>query len=311
MSDERPVSFKKFKKDSCADCSSSRSSSKTCIVHFNECTESEVKDLSEDTYHTIIERKVKRQSLQNPAHRLDDICVQIPVEYDGDSQGFHRFCFTKFVNVSRYKNKEPANIEQPSCSTSNHRTSFRLSSSGITEGLLFPQDKCLFCGKARRQRRGKEEGLSTCVTKSAEENIKRCAKARADFVLQNISTEEEPTLIYGSKEHKAAHDDAFEYIVRYVTEEIINGGIVLRMTMLKEKYLSYIQEHTPEFYNPNYTTFKLKSKLCSLFGEKLEFWQPNYRSDLVFSKGLRTGEAVEMAFESATSESKILSHLLR
>ena len=71
-------------------------------------------------------------------------------------------------------------------------------------------------------------------------------------------------------------------------------------------YLSYINENTPEFYNPNHKTCKLKARLYSHFGDRLEFWKPNYRSELVFSSGLRTGEAVEMSFEAAASEKRML-----
>ena len=77
------------------------------------------------------------------------------------------------------------------------------------------------------------------------------------------------------------------------------------MTMLRDKCLQYMQDHTPAFYNPNHKTDKLKEKLCRKFGDKLQFWQPNYRGELVYSSGLAIGDAVGAAFEAATSESKI------
>ena len=48
-----------------------------------------------------------------------------------------------------------------------------------------------------------------------------------------------------------------------------------------------------------------QNKLRSYFHEELQFWQPNYRSELVFSFLLQTGEVVESAFEAAASESRI------
>ena len=77
--------------------------------------------------------------------------------------------------------------------------------------------------------------------------------------------------------------------------------------MLREKYLKFIQDHTPQFYNPNHQTFKLKNKLVSHFGNTIEFWQPHSRkSELVYSANVDIGEAVETAFEGATSESRLL-----
>lgn len=74
--------------------------------------------------------------------------------------------------------------------------------------------------------------------------------------------------------------------------------------MLKEKYLLFLQEHFPEFYNPQYKTYKLKDKLLKKFGNKLQFWQPNYKSELVYSSNVHQGQAIEVAFEVAVSESK-------
>ena len=76
--------------------------------------------------------------------------------------------------------------------------------------------------------------------------------------------------------------------------------------MLKEKYLEYIKLHTSQYCNPGYPTQKLKNKLRSYFDSELEFWQSNYRSELVYSSILQTGEIVESAFEAAASENLIL-----
>ena len=76
--------------------------------------------------------------------------------------------------------------------------------------------------------------------------------------------------------------------------------------MLKEKYLSYLQSHFPDVYNPEYNTYKLKDKLIKAFGDHIQFWQPNYKSELVFSKDVPKGAAIETAFEQASSEEKRL-----
>ena len=74
------------------------------------------------------------------------------------------------------------------------------------------------------------------------------------------------------------------------------------MTMLRERYLSFLQMHSPEYYNADYKTDKLKEKLYEHFGDKIEFWHPNYRSDLVYSEEIPTGQAIEVAFETASSD---------
>ncbi|KAK3785199.1 hypothetical protein RRG08_021091 [Elysia crispata] len=58
-----------------------------------------------------------------------------------------------------------------------------------------------------------------------------------------------------------AHSQAFHYICDYVQKHIIENATVERMTMLREKYLTYLQSKYPQEYNPNYKTDKLKQKL--------------------------------------------------
>ena len=101
-----------------------------------------------------------------------------------------------------------------------------------------------------------------------------------------------------------AHDAAFKYIALHVQESIIEGSNVERMTMLKEKYQHFMLENSPEFFNEFYKTDKLKSKLIKKFGSQIQFWQPNYRSELVYSTYVPRGQAVESAFEAAASDSK-------
>ena len=74
----------------------------------------------------------------------------------------------------------------------------------------------------------------------------------------------------------------------------------------KEKYLQHIEVHAPKFYNSSHQTHKLKEKLINFFGGQIKLWQPNYKSELVYSSALDTGEAVQAAFEAATSENRIL-----
>ena len=74
----------------------------------------------------------------------------------------------------------------------------------------------------------------------------------------------------------------------------------------KKKYLSYLQSYFPDIYNPEYKTYKLTDKLMKAFGNHIQFWQPNYKSELVYSKDVTKGAAIETAFEQASSEEKRL-----
>ena len=76
--------------------------------------------------------------------------------------------------------------------------------------------------------------------------------------------------------------------------------------MLRERYLQYMLDNYSSFYNPDYRAHKLKSKLINHFGSQLHFWQPNFKSELVYSSDLPKGHAVQFAFEVAASESKRL-----
>ena len=45
------------------------------------------------------------------------------------------------------------------------------------------------------------------------------------------------------------------------------------------------------------------------FGSSIQFWQPNYKSELVYSSDVSKGEAIEVAFEVAASETKRLQEV--
>ena len=120
-------------------------------------------------------------------------------------------------------------------------------------------------------------------------------------------TEEQETA--GQKEQRAAYLRAFQFLCEYVEHSIIEEGNVERMTMLRKKYIDYIQTRTPEYYNDDYRKSKLKDRLISHFGDKIHFWLPSrrYTSELVYAADLDTGEAVQVAYEATSSDSKILA----
>ena len=73
---------------------------------------------------------------------------------------------------------------------------------------------------------------------------------------------------------KAAYEDAFSHVYGYIEDRIIGASQVERMAMLRERFCSYMQEKHPDYYNPNYTTQKLKRRIANLFGTKIKIWTP-------------------------------------
>jgi hypothetical protein len=341
MSDEQPVALKKRKTTQPAD-----GVLRCIVHYERNKSDVEIRPLTSHTFEVIKNSAAVRQTADSDVHRLDDICANIPEQMDSSKHGSHRWCYSSFTNVSKVLKKCNAAFSGNDQLSGNSqcdvqvRKSSRCSIQNDSGSVLFPPNECLFCGKGRKKSRNGEESLSKCLSKNAELNIKECAMARQDYTIlgkvadvdliakearyhescrktyvraedrlhHQVSgnSEVEAATVNGGKEQRAAYDAAFQYICQYVTDNIVNGGSVERMTMLCERYLNFILENSPEHYNAQHKTDKLKEKLSTYFGNKIQFWRPNNKSDLVYSSNVMTGEAVQVAFEAATSESKIL-----
>ena len=91
---------------------------------------------------------------------------------------------------------------------------------------------------------------------------------------------------------------------RYIEDGIIGASQVEWMTILRERFCSSMQEKHLDYYNPDYTTQKLKRRIANQCGTKIKFWTPNFKSELVYSANLHTGQAIESAFVAAASEER-------
>ena len=186
--------------------------------------------------------------------------------------GYQRPCYQRFTNVSRLvKSKKPAsssNSEPGPGAVKRRRLSGQsTSTSTSTSSRLFPADRCLFCDKNRKRKSEKEEHLVKCVTKTAEKSVKRAAETKQDeailLKIQDIdlvaievhyhalcrknytrSVERHDVPKDGENEAHAtmetAHKAAFDKLCEHVNTSIISGGKVERMSMLRERYLTYI-----------------------------------------------------------------------
>ena len=67
-----------------------KTSKKSCIIHFSECTESHIIEINEDRFRKIQSIADKRKSEPpDSSARFNHICQQIPEEYISDC-GYHR-----------------------------------------------------------------------------------------------------------------------------------------------------------------------------------------------------------------------------
>ena len=103
-----------------------------------------------------------------------------------------------------------------------------------------------------------------------------------------------------------AHTHVFSYISAYVDNTILTAQMVERLTMIRERYLQLLLQNHPEAYNGKYKTYKLKDKLIKHFGDRLRFWQPTTKGELVYSVEIDEGQAIALASELASSDENFL-----
>ena len=341
MADERPLSIKRKFSTVLGD------GKLSCIVHFvANNKDKDIVPLSDSQWETLRRAADTRQLQTNPDTRLDEICNSLPEVFNSDIHGQHRWCFKKFTNVSRLLSEvggltsTPSTSSMPSGAAGKQTPGTRLSCRQRTttaETVLFPQDECLFCRKENKWVQKQRETLVKCLTDCAEDSIKTAAREKNDFAMlgriegMNLPAREaryhescrRAYVRRTDRQHhsetgtddtvflsavKSAYKEAFEVICSHVESEILGLGKVERMSMLRSRYIEFIQSTYPDYYNVQHKVQKLKMKLMKHYGDKLSFWSPYAasKSELVFSSSISTGEAIDVAFEAATSDTRIL-----
>lgn len=293
---------------------------KTCIIHYEQNKQDlEVRSLSQHSFKKIHEVADFRRKARTNEIDID----HLPETLNDELHGYHRWCYQQFTNISYLKRKfvndnSLCSSDQPT-KTKCKRRSLNQSSASA----LFPSDKCIFCDKETIKHKGVKQCLVKCVTKTAEESIKRSAEITNDFEM--LSRVRDVDLVareahYHSSCRKAYtrppgsrgkidpkadatsehHKETFNFISEHIERNVITGYVVESMTMLRERYLSFMQEKFPESYNSDYKTCKLKAKIERRFGEKIKFWQTP-KGELIYSANIATGQALESAFALALS----------
>ena len=314
-----------------------------CVVHNNNFKgDEEIKPLTEKRWDTIKQSKSQRCLAEYDIDRLSLICQRIPSEFDPIQHGYHDYCYNTFTNLKYIRKRHSSgesdkSNQEGSCST---RKKVKTSST-----ILLPF-QCLFCEKVTHstKRKGtlKHHKLVKCVTRTAEASIKKAIDMKSDSKLQRqvknddliareawyhepcrkaYTRKEERHSYHCSEEDKIkaeerkkaqtaeeeAHFKAFQHVCQYVEECVIEKAHVVRITLLREMYCTYMQNYHPEFYNKNYKMCKLKNKLINHFKSRINFWQRySGTSDLVYSDEIPKGQAVGVAFENATSEERLV-----
>lgn len=323
--DEKPLPLKPSSKNKPK---SSKTTELRCIIHYNTNTsEKKIRPLTEHSFQVIKEKKEIRQKKGKSKETLDDICKNIPDTFYKQLHGTHGWCYKNFTNVSKIlkrKCKEEETEQQPTSSRSKRTKKTEEEQASP----LFSPEVCVICDKYRIKVKVKIEIPIKCVTTTAEKTMKKSSKRKRDFKMEgqiagvdmkareahyhpscrkDYTRKEDRHKKKNDEKTKAeqeAHQAAFEHLCKYIDDSIIKRSKVERLSMLRETYLLFMQDQRPEYYNPKYKTYKLKSKLEKKYGQALQFWQPNYRSELVYSSNVPQGQAIETAFEVAASESR-------
>ena len=78
--------------------------------------------------------------------------------------------------------------------------------------------------------------------------------------------------------------------------------------MLRDKYQSHLKDFYPKFFNADYPKQKLENKIQKHFDHRILFFQPKYKSEIVYSGEISTAQAVELVYDSSSSTVKMLEN---
>ena len=314
-----------------------KTNNRECIIHYSSVNNKlEVRQLTETTWQKI-KLISEERFFTSCSTSFNEICDQIPSEPNFTLHGFHRDCYKRFTHLKNLNSrKRKLELEQNNDIQDVLPKKKRQPSGDI---VLFPQNECIICGKGvkwiKHKGTSKRDKLVKCVTKTAENSLKQAAVFwKDDVILRKISEEDlvakeanyheecrkafintkylsqtcREDSSYEDAEIQKAHKEAFNILAEYIEKDIIQNANVLRITMLKQRYQLYIKENYPTVYNQNYSNQKLKEKIVKHFRDRVHFFQPKYRAEIVYSNEISTGQAVEFAFESSASDYKLLEN---
>jgi len=104
--------------------------------------------------------------------KYSGICETLP-ETPSASDGYHNTCYYRFTAIAS-GTEVPATTGKDRKFLRSQSTQLEVSSSGVLPKV------CIFCNKARKKVRGKEQPLTSCEYDSAEKNTKEAAHVLND-----------------------------------------------------------------------------------------------------------------------------------
>ena len=104
---------------------------------------------------------------------------------------------------------------------------------------------------------------------------------------------------------KADKDQFFSEVIRYITEKVIDGCEVVRVSDISKKYFEIADQFPGDKDSlVLMTAQKLKEKIQNYFGESVGFWRPSYGSELMFNDNIEKGKLVEMTVRAKLANRK-------
>jgi len=303
MSDEQPVVIQSSKRLNRTP--AGELSGLTCIVHYSDVVDSDVIRFTDHAFQTIKTAATVRQFQVNPRWRLNSVCDALPTALDSAVHGRHSNCFKRFSHTG-YMNvpdDDSAAVRssgrKPSVSTSvlfpNDRCIICERGRKVKNGVVDELVKCSWKPTADKildaalQKQdsvllGRIDGIDMLAKEahyhsSCRRNYTRSsdrmhhgasASAVRDDSDASVDDAEEP-VVFGGAEHRRASDNAFLHVCKYVDKHVLTEGSVVRMTMLRDRYLSHMQENAQTFYNDQYKVSKLKDRIVSRYADLISF----------------------------------------
>ena len=279
----------------------------SCIIHFTDTLETAITPLKEQSFSKLKDTAAKRLKLSDDKDKLIEISSNIPAEFDSSLHGYHRRCYQLFIRLPKAsKRKATSSMCPDDEAPSTSKKSKRFSSASST--ALFPPDRCLSCDKDTIYAKREKHSLVTCMTIVAEQSIKSTALEKGDEeILRKVrdqdlrarearyhnhcrknytrnKTRHTSHEDSESSQSQAAHNAAFQFIRSYIEEHILTYIVynIERLSMIRERYLTYLLDNYPKFYNENYKMYKLKKTCRNIFGQSCHSGKPKQKTKLSY-----------------------------
>ena len=212
----------------------------------------QLKTFQEASWETAKNAADRRKSLKSNKHST--ATEEIIKAEHAEGYVYHSQCFSQFCEVKR--------LPSPKSEQSEPHTKSTRSNSNLpaTDDRGFLKSCCVFCGNARKRKKGKTEGLHQCITLDGSKAIICAAKSRGDArilslgedliakvvkyhhscrhdYLRDVPTSTKPV---EQTSNRKIHNDAFQNISVFIQNEVINkqtpmmASAILRM--YKEEY---------------------------------------------------------------------------